>query len=578
MYSGQDASTPTSAANKPMPKGAKHGIDVRAGTKARTGLGVSIRNKNRAEALAKKRRGANENENMDLNNLVVAYDDDGNLRDAAQLQQTPAGSDDPWAYTMRTAPELLPLRLLDTFAAMASSEDPQATYHGVLMIRKLLSVSQNPPIQAVLDTKVLPKLVQHLKRDDWLELQFEALWAVSNIAAGETQHTHTVIRCDAVQELIRLVTSNHEHVREQATWAVGNIAGNSASCRDYILVLNGMRAILTAIEMPAQNPGTLRNAAWALSNLCRSKPVPKIGFVESALPVLAGLLHHHDAEVATSACWAISYITEGPLDRITKVLQSQVLQRIVLMLQSPSMALMVPALRTVGNIFSGTDAQSQVIIDSGALNAFSSLLQHQTRLVVKEALWCLSNVAAGSVDQVQALINTDLYPLVVDKMDAMHPEVRKEAVWTVANTTSVATTQQMWFLVECNAIPALCRALYASDLSLVKVALEALISFLSLGAEDQRTRGAVCNSVAKTIIESGSVEKLEELQLHLDEDVAGNAISIIHDYFPHEAVDAHDPSDSRFYYNYDEDGRDEHVATRYNFTDYGEGSTDEYEG
>lgn len=60
-----------------------------------------------------------------------------------------------------------------------------------------------------------------------------------------------------------------------------------------------------------------RNAVWALSNLCRGKhPPPEFLKVAPCLPVLARLLLHTDADVLSDACWALSYLSDGPNDKI----------------------------------------------------------------------------------------------------------------------------------------------------------------------------------------------------------------------------------------------------------------------
>lgn len=116
----------------------------------------------------------------------------------------------------------------------------------------------------------------------------------------------------------------------------------------------------------------LRNATWSLSNLCRGKPQPDFMLVSEALPVLARLLYVMDDEVLTDACWALSYMSDdtGPQNqKIQAVIQAGVARRLVELLMHRSPNVKTPALRTVGNIVTGDDVQTQVIMSQSNTRA-----------------------------------------------------------------------------------------------------------------------------------------------------------------------------------------------------------------
>jgi importin subunit alpha-1 len=101
-------------------------------------------------------------------------------------------------------------------------------------LRRCLSVERNPPVDLIIDAGALPYFVAFLGNDQYPMLQFEAAWALTNIAS--TSRTKVVANEDnAIPFLVRLLLSTSGNVREQAIWCIGNIAGDSVAYRDGIL-------------------------------------------------------------------------------------------------------------------------------------------------------------------------------------------------------------------------------------------------------------------------------------------------------------------------------------------------------
>ena len=476
-------------------KGFKKGLDARESRNRRVEESVQIR-KNKREELALKRRNIN-------------------------LTEEP--TDDSFCFASATAKDLAP------FVQMIFSNNEQAVVKGARSVRKILSQAEEPPIDELIQTGVIPRLVALLDTQNE-EMRLETAWALTNVASGTSEHTAVVLKAGAVPAFVEMSrTAKQELNREQATWALGNIAGDSCQSRDYVLSCGAMAPLVNNLKI-SESKSFLRNGSWALSNLVRGKPAPALELIVDCLAPLKRLLYSDDEEILGDACWAISYITDGDEDRIQAVVDAGMVPRLVKLMRREELA--TPALRAVGNIITGNEEQTQSALDVGALLAVRNIMESTSeRAVLKECCWVLSNVTAGTSAQIQTALRSGVTPILFHLMEEGDFEVRKEAAWAVTNAISGGNYTQVDFLVEEGGLDALVSLLYSHDVKVMTLCLESVAIALKAGEVTSKRHAYEENSYAVNLELNGGLEVLEDLQNHSNSKIHTLATDLLDQYF-----------------------------------------------
>ena len=249
------------------------------------------------------------------------------------------------------------------------SDDITKQLHAVSQLRILLSDEQQPPIDLVIRSNCIPRLIHILESRQSINLLFETAWVLTNICSGSHQHTMAVVEANGIECILSLLDLKDIAVLEQSIWVLGNIAGDGTNARDICLEKGVLTRLIRLAQEQSQlktewttkvpperrqnslaigNNGAikqhdttttntknnviggndinemplsfLRNFVWTISNLVRGKPQPAWNKVSSVIPIILLYLNCVDIEVLTDTCWALSYLSDGCNEHIQSIL------------------------------------------------------------------------------------------------------------------------------------------------------------------------------------------------------------------------------------------------------------------
>jgi importin subunit alpha-6/7 len=450
------------------------------------------------------------------------------------------------------------------------SDNLEDIYQGAYECRTSLSVESNPPIQSIIDSGLVPRFVDLLRPEFYVnypptnplinKCRAEAAWVITNISSGTTEQTEFVVSLGPVVHLINMLSEPDEAIIDQSVWALGNIAGDCESMRDLIISAGALGIVINLIRKYYNSKDhikLLRNLTWFLSNMNRGRnPPPTSENMKVTLAVIENLINLNDPDVVSDCFWCLSYIVDADTNICDLLFQTKIMERKYQLLTALTNQVksneydaklskicgfaICPIIRTIGNIVTGTDQHTDNVINMNFLDFFVPIFYHYDNKklprVRKEICWIISNIAAGTYNQIKQLMREDIVKLVIDAVSQYELFIRKEALYALTNILQfcICNPEYLECLLNNRALTALQNLLDAVS-NMPDLQIQILDSCkYALEAGEKIKQKVGDNPVVQLMIDSKLVDDIEELQDVANHTIVQKAYNIIVDFFDGE--------------------------------------------
>lgn len=148
-------------------------------------------------------------------------------------------------------------------------------------------------IQAVVDSDVCFRLVELLGHSSW-RVTKPALRAIGNIVCAEDDHDYTqhIIECGAVPSLRRLIAHSNREIQKEACWTLSNIAAGTVDQIQCVLDSGCIPSLMGLAASDATDAEVKSEACWVVLNATSCGSDSQIEYLvnEGCIQILGNLL------------------------------------------------------------------------------------------------------------------------------------------------------------------------------------------------------------------------------------------------------------------------------------------------
>jgi hypothetical protein len=148
-------------------------------------------------------------------------------------------------------------------------------------------------IQAVVDSDVCFRLVELLSHSSW-RVTKPALRAIGNIVCAEDDHDYTqhIIECGAVPSLRRLIAHSNREIQKEACWTLSNIAAGTVDQIQCVLDSGCIPSLMQLASNETTDAEVKSEACWVVLNATSCGSDSQIEYLvnEGCIQILGNLL------------------------------------------------------------------------------------------------------------------------------------------------------------------------------------------------------------------------------------------------------------------------------------------------
>ena len=406
------------------------------------------------------------------------------------------------------------------------------------VLRETLSTEKGAPIGTFINIGLGPILLRYLDLAYSPEIVEQASWTVCNLLSGAHEYVENMVSIGMIPALIKIIHPDAPNCIEHSLWGLANLAGDCQDFRNQILKEGILGLMIELLNSNGTQVVLLRVIAWLMCNLCRGTTNYSMEIVEQMVFIIKKITTMtHDPSCVAECLWGANYVGQGDNSQIECIIRANLVSLAFKYLtpETPD-HLLAPALRAAGCVATGSNDQTQLVINLGIIDKLLPLIKSPSNEIRKEVYWILSNIAVGTHRQINTLISHSIMSEAIKGLLETDQNVFIEAGWFFSNLSKKCDLEQILALDDINILNYLKEAYRNQNAEFIKHMLELTITLLSAGRQLSDSKGIITNEMAVKFRDTGCLDMLENLQHFQNEDIHKIVTRILDEFWDTDEV------------------------------------------